>query len=51
IKEPIDNEAKIRINITLPKSLVEAIDTISDNRSKFLADLANSAIKSYKIST
>ncbi len=35
IKEPIDNEAKIRINITLPKSLVEAIDTISDNRSKF----------------
>ncbi|EAH6127319.1 type II toxin-antitoxin system HicB family antitoxin [Campylobacter sp. US18a] len=47
IKEPIDNEAKIRINITLPKSLVEAIDTIS----KFLADLANSAIKSYKIST
>lgn len=38
IKEPIDNEAKIRINITLPKSLVEAIDTISDNRSKFLAD-------------
>ncbi|EAJ5298451.1 type II toxin-antitoxin system HicB family antitoxin, partial [Campylobacter coli] len=25
--------------------------TISDNRSKFLADLANSAIKSYKIST
>ncbi|HED6882785.1 TPA: type II toxin-antitoxin system HicB family antitoxin, partial [Campylobacter jejuni] len=27
------------------------IDTISDNRSKFLADLANSAIKSYKIST
>lgn len=30
IKEPIDNEAKIKINITLPKSLVEAIDTISD---------------------
>lgn len=41
IKEPSSDEAKIRLNITLPKSLVEAIDRISPNRSKFLADCAN----------
>ncbi|TLD83969.1 type II toxin-antitoxin system HicB family antitoxin [Helicobacter sp. MIT 11-5569] len=40
IKEPTSTEAKVRINITLEKSLVEAIDKITHNRSKFLADCA-----------
>ncbi|EIE4559073.1 type II toxin-antitoxin system HicB family antitoxin [Campylobacter lari] len=45
IKEPLNEESKVRINITLPKSLVEAIDQVSNNRSKFLADVAFRALR------
>ncbi|RDU51877.1 HicB family protein [Helicobacter sp. MIT 00-7814] len=40
IKEPDSSEAKVRINITLPKSLLEKIDKVAHNRSKFLSDCA-----------
>lgn len=45
IKEPSSEEAKVRINITLPKGLIEAIDKVSNNRSKFLADVAMKSLK------
>lgn len=41
IKEPQNDEAKIRVNITLPKSLLEKIDKVTNNRSAFLAQCAN----------
>ena len=30
----------VRVNVSLPPDLVEAIDRVSDNRSRFLADAA-----------
>ena len=49
IKEPRSKEAKVKLSITLPKHLVEAIDKLSSNRSRFLSDCINEnlAIKSY----
>ncbi|TQR31802.1 HicB family protein [Campylobacter sp. MIT 99-7217] len=44
IKEPNNDEAKVRINITMSKSLIEAIDKITTNRSKFLSDLVARAL-------
>ena len=44
IKEPSNTEAKVRINITLDKSLIEAIDKVTHNRSKFLANCAKEAL-------
>ena len=44
IKEPSSTEAKVRINITLDKSLIEAIDKVTHNRSKFLNDCAKEAL-------
>lgn len=38
---PASEDAKVRINVTLPKSLLESIDKITNNRSKFLAESAN----------
>lgn len=38
---PTSEDANVRINITLPKSLIEAIDKITKNRSRFLAESAN----------
>ncbi|BCX79956.1 type II toxin-antitoxin system HicB family antitoxin [Campylobacter sp. 19-13652] len=41
IKEPTDplNDPSVRINITMPKSVLEAIDRVSKNRSKYLTTL------------
>ncbi len=44
IKEPSTRESKVRINITLDKSLLNAIDKVTHNRSKFLADCARIAL-------
>ncbi|MGB2552386.1 type II toxin-antitoxin system HicB family antitoxin [Campylobacter sp. MOP51] len=41
IPEPISEEKRVRVNVNLPKSLLEAIDKVSSNRSKFLTDAAN----------
>lgn len=41
IYEPIKEDVKVRINLTMPKSVLEAIDRVSSNRSKFLTDAAN----------
>ncbi len=35
----------IRVNVSLPADLVEAIDRVSDNRSKFLADAARKRLQ------
>lgn len=44
IKEPSDDSQRVRINITLPKAVLEAIDKATHNRSKFLADSAKQAL-------
>ena len=33
-------DKKVRINITLPKSIINAIDAVSPNRSKWISDMA-----------
>lgn len=43
IKEP-ERQKSVRINITLPASLLQQIDAKSSNRSKFLADCARKAL-------
>lgn len=35
----------IRINVTMPKDLIAAIDRVSTNRSRFLADAARAELK------
>ena len=40
IPEPKSNERRVRVNVSLPKSLLLAIDSISPNRSKFLTEAA-----------
>ncbi|ALV64643.1 type II toxin-antitoxin system HicB family antitoxin [Campylobacter fetus] len=46
IPEPLVEDKKVRINITLPKSLIESIDKITKNRSQFLAESANLRLSS-----
>lgn len=41
IPEPISEEKRVRVNVNLPKTLLEKIDKVSSNRSKFLTDAAN----------
>ncbi len=45
IETPARVSSAIRVNITLPKDLIEAIDRVSSNRSRFLADAARAALK------
>ena len=45
IEAPVRVSSAIRVNITLPKDLIEAIDRASPNRSRFLADAARAALK------
>ncbi|MGP1580868.1 MAG: type II toxin-antitoxin system HicB family antitoxin [Wolinella sp.] len=40
IPEPNSDERHVRVNISLPKSLLLAIDAIGPNRSKFLTEAA-----------
>ncbi|WP_033915812.1 HicB family protein [Campylobacter sputorum] len=40
IYEPIDENVKIRINLTIPKGVVNAIDLVTKNRSAWLCELA-----------
>lgn len=42
IREP--ETKSVRVNISLPKSLLEAIDKVASNRSAFLANAANKAL-------
>lgn len=41
IPEPVSEEKRVRVNVNLPKSLLDSIDKVSSNRSKFLTDAAN----------
>ena len=45
IEAPVRVSSAIRVNITLPKDLIEAIDRASSNRSRFLADAARASLK------
>ena len=47
IKEPVSNEAKERINITMPKSLIADIDRVTTNRSQFIAEAARAKLSTY----
>ena len=38
---PEPNDKSVRVNICLPRSLLNAIDKVTKNRSKFLKDAAN----------
>lgn len=38
---PEPNDKSVRVNICLPRSLLNAIDKVTKNRSKFLSEAAN----------
>ena len=42
---PTATERAVRVNVTLPESLVRRIDEVTDNRSKFLAQAASRALR------
>lgn len=42
---PTTTERAVRVNVTLPESLVKRIDEVTDNRSKFLAQAAHRALR------
>ncbi len=46
---PVDLPAKpnriVRLNVTLPEDVVQSIDRVSSNRSRFLADAARAALR------
>lgn len=42
---PTAAERAVRVNVTLPESLVRRIDEVTDNRSKFLAQAADEALR------
>lgn len=44
IPEPIDENAKVRINLTIPKGVLNAIDAVTNNRSAWLSELARKAL-------
>lgn len=44
IPKPLDESEKIRINITIPKNLLNSIDAITKNRSAWISDLAKKAL-------
>lgn len=44
IPEPVDEDAKVRINLTIPKSVLSAIDAVTNNRSKWISDLARKTL-------
>lgn len=49
IYEPVSNEEKrVRVNVSLPKSLIDAIDRVSSNRSAFLTKAANIALNGWR---
>jgi len=42
---PTATERAVRVNVTLPESLIKRIDEVTDNRSKFLAQAASRALR------
>lgn len=46
IPEPASEEKRVRVNVSLPKSLLDAIDKVSSNCSAFLTKAANMALNS-----
>ncbi len=45
VDAPVLAAPAIRINVTMPKDLIAAIDRVSTNRSRFLADAARSELR------
>ena len=44
IYEPIDENAKVRINLTIPKGVLNAIDAVTNNRSAWFSELAKKVL-------
>ena len=44
IPEPQGEEKRVRVNVSLPKSLLDAIDRVSSNRLAFLRKTTNTAL-------
>jgi len=42
---PAPASASVRVNVTLPQDLLEAIDRVAGNRSRFLAEAARSKLR------
>lgn len=42
---PAQHARVVRVNVTLPEDLVQQIDRVSKNRSRFLADAARRALR------
>jgi predicted RNase H-like HicB family nuclease len=45
VDTPAAGAASVRVNITLPQDLLEAIDRVAGNRSRFLAEAARSKLR------
>jgi hypothetical protein len=45
VPEPEAADKVLRVNITLPESLIKRIDAVRDNRSRFLAQAAERALQ------
>ena len=45
VNVPIGRSRVMRVNITLPEELVQEIDRVSKNRSRFLAEAARKALQ------
>lgn len=45
IPEPYDENKKVRVNVNLSQKILDAIDSVSKNRSAFLEQAANMALK------
>jgi predicted RNase H-like HicB family nuclease len=45
VDTPAAGVASVRVNITLPQDLLEAIDRVAGNRSRFLAEAARSKLR------
>ena len=45
VNVPVGRSKVVRVNITLPEELVREIDSVSKNRSRFLAEAARRALQ------
>jgi predicted RNase H-like HicB family nuclease len=45
VEVPIQRSRVMRVNVTLPEDLVQEIDRVSKNRSRFLADAARDHLR------
>ena len=44
IPEPIDENKKVRVNLTIPSGILNAIDAVTSNRSAWISQMARKAL-------